>query len=133
LGKFLTGLVDELVRFARHQFWLDQPVGEAGSESRRVHLESVARQTKKLPAGLDGPACPWELEPVWSLFLEFSQFRRPGFSGPAALCPADMVAWCQLTSRWPEPWEFDIVAKLDRAYRVAAAKREEQAPEVTDD
>lgn len=58
---------------------------------------------------------------VWAWFAELMHERdHIGMGGvPALLKSRDILAWCQLSRQWPEPWELDTIRRLDRLWIAA--------------
>jgi hypothetical protein len=103
----------ELIAFARHRFDLDLP--RKGGR-KRDHLESVARQLGRRPAGLDGPQLPAWGEHIWSAWLDLHQGRRVGFNGAEPLSWADLDAWSRLTGAEMRPDEVALLMRVDREF-----------------
>ncbi len=103
-----------MIAFAAHEFSLDAPQNDG--VAKRAHLESVARQTGKRPAALDGPEMPRILEYLWAWFNEISYGRGQTGFGPARLSWHDIAAWCALQRLCPENWELKALMMLDAAW-----------------
>jgi len=70
-----------------------------------------------MPAGLEPPTkFPSLLSHLWSAFLVLNRARSAGFSGPNPISYEQIKAWKELTANDLEPWEVDVVMKLDGIY-----------------
>lgn len=125
-GKFLAGLVDELIAFAEHDFRLDA-VREDGA-SLGDHVASAARQLaalgKKLPKpAVELPQCPPQLSYLLGWFRDLNAGRGSNGFGPARLSPSDIADGVWLYHRViPEPWEARALRSLDVVWMNAAAQ-----------
>lgn len=93
-----------------------------------MHLESVARQTGKRPAALDGPPCPPELDYLWRWFWELHGGRTLSPMGPSRATWLDLLAWQELTGRRLRPWELRLVMALGAAWIAAAGEKTASIP-----
>ena len=115
-GKFLQGLVDELIAFAEAEFRLARVAPDGSTE--REHAESAARQWAKLgkvpkvkPLA-NGQEFPVVLDYLWSWFVEISHGLETGGFGPAGVTWVGLRAWVDLTGRALEPWEAMALVRL---------------------
>ena len=70
-----------------------------------------------MPVGLEPPTkFPNLLSHLWSAFLVLNRTRGAGFSGPNPISYEQIKAWKELTANDLEPWEVDVVMKLDGIY-----------------
>jgi len=65
------------------------------------------------------PVLPWGREYLWHWFVELSQGRQEGFSGPQALTWREMAEWASLTNSVPRQAEWRALRAMDRAYLAA--------------
>jgi hypothetical protein len=104
-----------LCEWAEHQFKLNRPDKDGITE--REHLEQVERQTGRRLEALEPPTpFPMLMEHVWSAFINLSNSRTTGFSGPNPITYEQIKAWKELTETPIDPWEIQAVIRLDRVY-----------------
>jgi hypothetical protein len=119
-GKFLAGLVDELIAYAEHEFRLEA-VREDGA-SLADHLASAQRQLaaigKKLPKpAAESPQCPPELLYLLGWFRDLHAGRGSNGVVPNRLTPSDILDGIWLYHRVvPEPWEARALRALDAVW-----------------
>jgi hypothetical protein len=106
--KFYRGLVEELIAFAEHEFWLSQRMEDGAT--RRQHFESAARQGAPSPY-LAGPPLPETLAYLWGWFRSIHEGRTPGM-GDGKATHLDLMAWQANNSVRLEPWEHDAIQAL---------------------
>ncbi|MCW5695776.1 MAG: hypothetical protein KIS96_03465 [Bauldia sp.] len=115
-GKFLAGLVDELLEWAEHEFRLDRKLDDGATE--RDHLESAARQLKalgrqpKAEPTVDGPPFPDELDYLYRWFMEISLGLASSGMAPAVVTWRDITDWQEQTGEIVEPWEARALVSL---------------------
>lgn len=80
----------------------------------REHLMAAMRQSCRADSRLL-QRIPAAAQPLWHAFAQLSRMRSSGFSGPSAISPQDMLAWCQLHGIRFTPWELDTLADMDSA------------------
>jgi hypothetical protein len=90
----------------------------------RQALESVARQTGKIPDALNIEPLPPECEYLWRWFRDLSGSRTIGF-GINPITYLDILAWSRLTGVRPEPWEVRIIRDIDTTLLASKAKESE--------
>lgn len=108
-----------MVEFAEHTFRLDQRQGDG--RSLREHLESLEKQTGKVPALLIGPDLDEQSTHLWGWFLDLHVARGSNGFGPSALSYSEILAWATLTRVAPTPWEVSVIKRLDAVYLCHAA------------
>lgn len=96
--------------------------------SKRQHLESVARQTGKLPAELDTPPIPAWAEHIVGWWAELNAARGGNGMGPNPISWADIAAWSRLTATEPSPFEVRTILALDQAWLAEQAKSSSRPP-----
>jgi len=102
------------VTYAKHTFELART--DDKGVSLKSHLEAVERQTGIRPEELNLPQFPDLLSPVWRIFIELSNSRNQGFSGPAPISFEQMQAYNSIMGKLIGPLEVQIIQKLDREY-----------------
>ena len=73
------------------------------------------------------PVLPWGREYLWHWFVELSQGRQEGFSGPQALSWRDMSEWASLTNSVPRNSEWRTLRAMDAAF-LSACRDKPPAP-----
>jgi hypothetical protein len=85
--------------------------------TRREHLESVARQTRKTLEELMGvealPVCPEELRYLWEHFDSMSMRRQHSEGGAQPLSSSDVAAWASLHGVEFVAWEMALIDQLE--------------------
>lgn len=71
---------------------------------------------------------PYELSHIWAWFQRMNQMRQNNGFGVSRLS-GEIVAWQQLEGIRLNPYELDVIAKLDEAFVLHHSKAEEVAPE----
>lgn len=89
---------------------------DQSGKTYRQQLKTVERQTGKRPSDLDGPEFPSAMSHIWSAFLDLSQTRGQGFSGPLAITYQEIRCYCDLTGIDMTPYEVKLVKRLDVIY-----------------
>ena len=108
-----------MCEWAEHQFKLSKTGKDGVTE--REHLEQVERQTGRRLEALEPPTpFPMLLEHVWSAFCSLSNRRTAGFSGPNPITFEQIKAWKELTETPMDPWQIQVVIRLDRVYMEVA-------------
>lgn len=111
-------LIGELVEFAESEFKLNALQDD--KQPLRVHLESLWRQTGKMPQLLeDAPECPPLGAHVWGWFVELHSERRMGMAQAERITAADMKDWCWATGNQLELWERQAIRRIDSAWMKA--------------
>lgn len=101
--------------WAEHEFSLSK--SDDKGITRREHLEQVKKATKRDPEGLENPhEFPKLLNLVWSFFIQLSQSRTAGFSGPNPITYTEIQAWANLTQTRLNPYDVGIIKRLDSIY-----------------
>jgi len=91
--------------------------------TQREHLEQVRKMTGHAPEELENPyEFPKLLSHVWSFFLQLSQARTQGFSGPNPISYPDIQSWKELTGNTINPYEVGILKRLDAIYLSSTRK-----------
>lgn len=65
------------------------------------------------------PDLPWGQEHLWYWFVELSQGRQEGISGPQALSWREMAEWASMTNSEPRAMEWRVLRAMDVAYLAA--------------
>lgn len=74
-------------------------------------------QTGRPVEGLEPPEdFPFIIEHIWSAFIQLSQTRSAGFSGPNPITYSEIKAWMELTHTPLRSWEVEAIKRLDTAY-----------------
>ena len=84
-------------------------------KSLRETLQTVEKMTGKLPEeGVNPVIFPESVGHVWGWFLELSNKRPPGMSGPSPI-PESEIGW-YFRNRHISPtlWELTAISALDR-------------------
>jgi hypothetical protein len=106
--KFYEGLVEELIAFGKHQFWLGQRLEDGAT--RREHLESAARQG--IPTQIEGPQLPDTVNYLWKWFCEIHDGRTLSGMGPNRANHMDLMAWQWNTGNKLASWELRAIRDL---------------------
>lgn len=107
--------MQQLCDWAEHTFKLDKPTGKGATE--REHLEQVQKQTGRNVSGLETDVeFPNVLMHVWSAFVNLSNSRSAGFSGPNPLTYTEIKTWMELTDTPLKSWEVEAIKRLDAVY-----------------
>lgn len=80
------------------------------------HLQQIEDQTGETPEELILPDFPHELQSVWTKFLDIHRGRRYGISGANPISYADIYMWSRVTGGSVEPWEVQVIMRLDRSW-----------------
>lgn len=87
-------------------------------------MEQVARQTGSLPDLLrDEPDMPPFLEYLWSWWLRLTRRRGCGFA-PEPLNHSQLADFFRLIGIDPQPWEIDLLERIDDLYLEAYGRSE---------
>jgi hypothetical protein len=82
----------------------------------RDHYKQVERQTGKRPKELDGPEFPRKASHLWSAFLDLSNTRQQGMSGPLPISYLEIKTYCELYGIELDPVDVDAIKRLDNAF-----------------
>lgn len=108
-----------MLGWAEHRFTLSKP--DQSGVTLKEHLESVERQIGFKPPELVEPfEFPSVLSKVWSAFCTLSNRRTAGDTGVQPITFEQVKAWKDLTEARVEPWELDVIFKLDDTFRKVA-------------
>jgi hypothetical protein len=118
--KFYAELLAALKLAAEGRFLLDIP-GNDGITQREMLLERRARTGRHEP-DLDTAPVPDGCGHVLGWFNELSAGRGNNGFGPNAIPATEVAAWCMLTCRRLQPWEFRALRILDAAWLRAWAE-----------
>ncbi|MFZ6755756.1 phage tail assembly chaperone [Undibacterium sp. Ji50W] len=99
-----------LIAHAEHHFGLAKSTKDGLTE--RDHLIALANITGITPPELLTPPLPPGCDILWRTFCVLHNSRGGGM-GPAAISPANIVAWQQLYKVQLSPWELDTIERLD--------------------
>lgn len=104
-------------------------LGSGGSNSIRAQLESVARQTGKVPKELaELVQLPDSVRYVWKCFIEMHNRRTSNGFSANPICYTEIDSYFNLHQHRPDLWEIQAINKLDDialdSY-AAEAKKEE--------
>lgn len=75
---------------------------------------------------LYGPPCPFELQYLWSMYVDLSATRQGGF-GPQFITYQEIESYSRLAGICIEPWELRILIHLDRVSMSAHADKPKAA------
>ena len=104
-----------MVEWAAHQFKLNLP--DQNGTTEREHLEQVERQTGRKLEALEPPTeFPILVSHVWSAFINLSNDRSQGFSGPNPITYEQIKAWKELTETPVTSWEIEAIKRVDVVY-----------------
>lgn len=109
-----------MLDYARHEFQLN--ARQKDGDTLREHLESVYRQTHKMPEQLKPLELPAALEYIWNWFCELHGGRQYGGFGAMSISYSEIYAWVELTKADPSPWEIGLLKQLDHIYLTEAYK-----------
>lgn len=123
--KFFQSLIESLLAFARAELELSEIQGDG--QSARTHLESVWRQTRVMPEGLNTPQCPIEVAYLWAWFIGLSQKRTSNGFGPNPISDAEIIAWSSLRRITLTPFDIDAINALDDVFMTYQAKQQKKA------
>lgn len=79
-------------------------------------MEQVEKQIGKTPLALIMPPFPDILEDVWKLFIDLSNTRSQGYSGPLPITYSEIEAWSRITETPITSWEVSVIKRLDNVY-----------------
>lgn len=83
----------------------------------RTHLESVHRQTGRMPKALaDAPKLPRGCAALWGDFLELHNSRSFGPGGPLRISFLDLDAYQRVRGFGLEAWEIAAIRAADAAF-----------------
>jgi hypothetical protein len=102
------------VAFGRNEFTLNKR--QKDGATLREHLESVARQSGKIPEELITLELPSTMVHLWGIFVDLDGGRTMHAAGPNPLSWADMLAWTKLTGQYITGSEAQALRALDRAF-----------------
>jgi hypothetical protein len=106
--KFFEGLTSELEAFAESEFALLERQDDG--ETLKTHLQSLFRQSGKMPAQLaEAPGLPVLCNHIWNWFTELHNERRNG----ERLSLTDIREWSQTVGMPLETWELAAIRRLD--------------------
>ena len=92
--------------------------------TERAHCEASARGKGKgaeeSRARLVPPPLPEPLTYLFVWWTELHAARGQSMHGIAPLTYADLDAWARMTGRDPEPFETDLLLRLDATFRAAS-------------
>lgn len=107
--------MQKLCDWAEHTFKLDKPTKDGTTE--REHLEQVEKQLgRKLKETEPDVEFPFEIQYLWAAFIQLSNARTAGFSGPNPLSYSEIKAWMEVTNTPLKSWEVDAIKRLDFVY-----------------
>ena len=112
-----------MVAFARSEFKLDE-VPKNSTATTRHHLESVWRQTGRMPKDLaEAPELPELTVHVWDVYRRIAAYREwDGMSGPKLLTPRAVKDWCWMTGALLSTWEKQVILRLDAEWMAQRPK-----------
>jgi len=94
--------------------------------SRRDYLQASAdRGNVTAIEALTPPEVPLAMVHLWHWWTELSGSRQQGMHGLAPITYRDVVAWANLTERDPDPYEVDVLFRMDAAFRHVVSVKEE--------
>jgi hypothetical protein len=81
--------------------------------TKRKHLESIAKQSGKVPDELDVPEVDQSLLFVKFVFDSLSLTRQYHNGIPQMITESETYYWCKLNGIKLSPWHLNVVKKLD--------------------
>jgi hypothetical protein len=118
-GEMVNGF--GLLGYADHQLSLGKR--QKDGSSLRDNLESVYRQTGKMPDQLKQVEVNEAILYIWQWFCQLSSKRQSGMNGPLPTTFTEMKAWSEMTGIVPDPWEVSVLEQLDQLYLQSASKK----------
>lgn len=107
--------MQQLCDWAEHTFKLNKQTKSGATE--REHLEQVEKQLgRKIKDAEPEEEFPVELGYIWTAFIQLSNARTSGFSGPNPLTYSEIKAWMEVTDTPFKSWEVDAIKRLDFVY-----------------
>lgn len=72
----------------------------------------------------ESPDPPELLSWIWTSFLELNATRQAGTNGPLSITFLELHAWSDLYGYDLQPWELDIIRRLDAAFLEEVNKKD---------
>lgn len=132
MGKFFSGLADELILYTRQIAWwsasqtLKQKVGK---EEREIALPCRAKQARE--KGFDLYYPPLSMEVGYLVeYLESFDYVEPGLHGPLRVSFHELGAWACLNGIDLKPWEVTMLRMMSAEFasELAAADNPQRPP-----
>ena len=79
-----------------------------------------------MPAALDIPECPHELEYLWAYFIQMSRKRTVGMASANPLSDAEIMAWERRNRIDLSPFEGECIDDLDSVYLAQGSEKTKQ-------
>jgi len=114
-------LTEALLEYAQHEFELGKR--QKDGASLREHLESVHRQTGRMPDQLEPVEIPYYIKYIWEWFCSMSNGRGYAEWGAMPLTYSEIKAWAELTKCEPMAWEVEILKKIDNIFVSKAGEK----------
>lgn len=111
-GSLLAFAANELALGAR----------QADGATLRVHLESLARQTGKIPDQLLPVDCPVEAKYLWEYFCNMSERRTSGPNGLNQITHEGVEAWARRCGVRLQPFENAALDALEGLFMLVQSK-----------
>lgn len=94
---------------------------QGDGKSYADHLRQFAISTGEDPDEYlrslqESPDPPELLNWIWTSFLELHATRQAGTNGPLSITFLELKAWSELYGYDLQPWELDIIRRLDDAW-----------------
>jgi hypothetical protein len=92
---------------------LDYP--QRDGSTKRKHLESIAKQSGKVPEELNVPQVDDSLLFIKYVFDSLSMTRQYSDNHPQMISESETYYWCKLHDIKLSPWHLNVLKKLDIA------------------
>jgi hypothetical protein len=116
-GKFLAGLIEELIEWAEIEFKKSRPTADGSTEGEQ--FESAARQLTALGmtkaaalASPQGPPFPEPLDYLWAWFVQHSMGMAGGGMSYPVITWEGLHAWSTAMRIDLDPWEAAVMVTL---------------------
>lgn len=99
----------------------------------RQHLLAAWKATGERPPQLDTPQAPLGQRHLLAWFYDMACARQMGYSEPCSLSWVEMRAWAELQGLMLEPWQVQILRRLDQMWLAAWRAGQERRNAATSD
>lgn len=90
----------------------------------REHYKAAADRSPAARKKLIGPPFPQELKRQYNIFTQISALRTYSqFGGINPITWLDIMAWSWLHNEQLQPWELDVIIKLDSTMLAILSKK----------
>jgi len=114
-------LTESLREFAKRELWLKDEIKTGGT--RQDNLETVWRQTGKMPPELAPVEVPDEALYLWGYFISLSSRRSGNGYSANPISNVEIQAWQRLSGVELLPWELDVIDMFEQVYLAHYSKR----------